>query len=135
MQDVRAELIEILNRAMSAEYGALFLLPQHIAYVQDEATKRLLRLIADMELEHAEKTAQMILALGGEPTANLPLLQPSRNLRQILEMHLQGEREAIDIYALASAKCHEPAMRKILDQLKAEEEQHLNIITRALNRL
>ena len=78
------KLIQVLNKALGAEYGALWLLPQHMAQVQDEELQRQLRLIADVELEHAEKSAQMIYALGGEPNADLPQLQVRKGVKEIL---------------------------------------------------
>jgi bacterioferritin len=130
-----AELIRILNQALSAEYGTLFLLPRHMAAVPDEETRRQLRLIADVELEHAEKTAQMIVALGGEPTGDLPNLQPRSGVREILEAHVQGEREAIATYQQAIAACSDPELRKQLEGLKTDEEGHQRLLERALARL
>lgn len=131
----KEELIRVLNEAISAEYGALFLLPQHIALVEDEETKRQLRLIQEMELEHAEKTAQMIFQLGAEPKADLPQLQVRSELRQVLESHVEGEKRAIDIYTRAEARADDPEMRKRLADLRREEEGHLRLLERALSRL
>ena len=133
--EMKADLVRILNEAISAEYGALFLLPQHVAQVRDEETKRQLKLILEMELEHAEKTAQMIYQLGAEPKADLPQLRPRSGLREILDVHLAGEKEAIDIYTRAEAKCQDPVMRKVLAGMRGEEEGHLRLIERLLARL
>lgn len=133
--EMKADLIRILNEAISAEYGALFLLPQHVAQVRDEETKRQLKLILEMELEHAEKTAQMIYQLGAEPKADLPQLRPRSGLREILDVHLAGEKEAVDIYTRAEAKCQDPAMREVLAGMRGEEEGHLRLIERLLARL
>ena len=135
MPEEREELLEILNEALSAEYGALFLLPNHIAQVTDEETKRQLRLIADMELEHAEKSAQMIYALGGVPKGDLPNLKPRSGLREILEAHMAGEREAIAVYQRAAAKCRDPEMRKMLEGMKRDEEGHERLLARLLERV
>jgi len=129
------EFIRVLNEAISLEYGALFLLPQHIAQVKDEETKRQLKLIEEMELEHAEKTAQMIYQLGAEPKADLPQLRPRSNLRDILEVHIAGEKKAIDVYTRAEAAATEPEMRKMLAELRREEEGHLRLLERALARV
>jgi len=131
----KAELISILNEAISAEYGALFLLPQHIAQIEDEETKRQLRLIQDVELEHAEKTAQMIYQLGAEPKADLPQLRPRSAIREILEAHVEGEKRAIDIYARAEARAQDPSMKKMLAELRREEEGHLRLLKRTLERV
>jgi len=135
MAYARAELVKTLNEAISLEYGALFLLPQHIAQVTDEETKRQLRLIMEMELEHAEKTAQMIYALGAEPKADLPQLQVRSSLREILEAHIAGERAAIDVYTRAAAQADSPEMRAMLEELRKEEEGHLRLLQRTLERV
>ena len=135
MPDARTELIKTLNEAISLEYGALFLLPQHIAQVTEEETKRQLRLIMEMELEHAEKTAQMIYALGAEPKADLPQLQVRSSLREILEAHIAGERAAIDVYTRAAAQADRAEMRGKLDELRKEEEGHLRLLQRTLERV
>jgi len=132
---VKAELIRTLNEAISLEYGALFLLPQHIAQVADEETKRQLRLIMEMELEHAEKTAQMIYALGAEPKADLPQLQVRSSLREILEAHIAGERAAIDVYTRAGAQAESAETRQALEELRKEEEGHLRLLQRTLDRV
>jgi len=130
-----AELIRILNEALSAEYGTLFVLPQHMARMQDQETRRQLALIADVELEHAEKTAQMIVSLGGKPKGDLPNLRPRSGVREILQAHLKGEREAIATYERAVAACADPQMRRRLAEMKRDEEGHQRIIERALARL
>jgi bacterioferritin (cytochrome b1) len=135
MSDQQAELIRLLNEALSAEYGTLFLLPQHMAELDDEEMKRQLRLIAEVELEHAEKTAQMIRRLGGHPTGDLPQLKPRSGVQEILESHLAGEREAIAVYERAAALCHDPEMRKQLEELKRDEEGHQRLLERSLSRL
>lgn len=136
MDETRAMLIRTLNEAISLEYGALFLLPQHIAQVEDEETKRQLRLIMDMELEHAEKTAQMIYSLGAEPKADLPQLRVRSGLRPILEAHVAGEKAAISIYTRAAGQAGDyPEMRAKLEELRGEEEGHLRLLQRTLERI
>lgn len=128
------DLIRVLNEAISLEYGALFLLPQHIAQVQDDETKRQLRLILEMETEHAEKTAQLIYSLGAKPKADLPQLRVRSNLREIIEAHIAGEKQAVDVYTRAEAAATEPAMKKLLAELRREEEGHLRLLERVMER-
>ena len=135
MANEHAELIGILNEALSAEYGTLFLLPRHMAEIQDEETRRQLKLIGEVELEHAQKTAQMIVALGGEPTGDVPSLRPRKDMKEILEAHLQGEREAIAIYGRALAACRDPQMRKQIEELRKDEEGHQRLLERTLARV
>jgi len=130
-----ADLLRILNQALSAEYGTLYLLPRHMAEIEDEEIKRQLHLIGEVELEHAEKTAQMIVSLGGEPTDDLINLRPRKDLKEILEVHLQGEREAIDIYGRALAVCGDPDICKQIEAIRREEEGHQRLIQRTLDRV
>ncbi len=133
--NTKSELIGALNTALGAEYGALWLLPQHMAQIEDGELKRQLQLIADVELEHAEKTARLIYQLGGEPNADLPQLQVRRNAKDIIEAHIAAERHAIEIYDRALKFSTEPAMRKVLEDLKGEEEGHQRLLERALARM
>ena len=55
MSEKREDLLKTLNQALAAEYGALWLLPRHMAQVKDEQLKRELGLIAEVELEHTHE--------------------------------------------------------------------------------
>lgn len=129
------KLIQVLNKALGAEYGALWLLPQHMAQVRDEELQRQLRLIADVELEHAEKSAQMIYALGGEPNADLPQLQVRKGVKEILEAHIEGEKEAIALWAQAANATDDPKMKKAFEDMRRDEEGHQRLLERALQRV
>ena len=130
-----SKLIQVLNKALGAEYGALWLLPQHMAQVQDEELQRQLRLIADVELEHAEKSAQMIYALGGEPNADLPQLQVRKGVKEILEAHVEGEREAIALWTQAMEATDDPKMKQAFEDMRRDEEGHQRLLERALQRV
>jgi rubrerythrin len=129
------DLIRLLNQALGLEYGALWLLPQHMAQIEDEELRRQLHLIADMELDHAEKSAQMIYRLGGKPDADLPQLKVRHGLREILESHVEGERAAIAVYSRGVEMADDPDIRNMLEELKRDEEGHQRLLERALARL
>jgi rubrerythrin len=129
------DLVGILNAAMVAEYGTLWLLPRHMAQVKDEELKRQLEGIAEAELEHYEKTIRMIHALGGRLAEDLPNLRVHSGLREILETHVEGEKQAIALYARALEVAKEPGMRRELEQMRADEEGHQRLLQRALDRL
>jgi len=135
MNQEKMELVSVLNRSLSAEYGALFLLPQHLASIKNTDLQGKLREIMEMELEHAEKTARIILSLGAKPVADFPQLRPRTGVREILEVHLEGERHAIELYTLAASKCQDPKLKEMLLQLKAEEESHQKTIELELARV
>jgi bacterioferritin (cytochrome b1) len=129
------ELLKILNQALSAEYGTLWVLPQHMAQVADEALKRELKLIAEVELEHAEKSAQMIYRLGGVPNADLPNLRVRSGVREILKAHVAGEKAAIALYERAIGLAEDAETRKMLEEMRREEEGHQRLLERSLARL
>lgn len=131
----KVDLIKALNAALGAEYGALWMLPQHMAQLQNEELRRQLQLIADVELEHAEKTARLIYQLGGEPNADLPQLQVRRNAKDIIEAHLAAEKDAIRIYEHALSLTDDVDMRAVLEDLKRDEQGHQRLLERALERL
>ena len=135
MAENREHLLELLNQALGAEYGTLWLLPQHMAQLKDEELKRQLKLIADVELEHAEKSARMIYELGGTPNADVPGFRPRSGVREILEAHAEGERAAIALYERAIQLAHDPEMREMLEGMKRDEEGHQRVLERALARL
>ncbi|OKY77750.1 MAG: Bacterial ferritin-like protein [Candidatus Methanohalarchaeum thermophilum] len=122
------ELIDDLNKALADEWLAFY---QY--WVGAKVIEGPMRVIvepelkehAEEELEHAEKLADRISQLGGDP-----LLEPSKwfeetncgysapedsHVRPILEQNIEGERCAIDTY------------KELIDKVKGKDE-----VTRAL---
>jgi rubrerythrin len=106
-----------------------------MAQVEDEELRRQLELIAEVELEHAEKSARMIHALGGQPNADFPQLRPRSGVREILEVHVEGEQQSIALYERAMGLTDDPEVRKTLEEMKRDEEGHHRLLERALARL
>jgi len=129
------ELIDILNQAIEIEYGALFLMPQHLARLQDEELAANLREACSDELEHAEVTARLILQLGGLPKGDFKLLKPMSSAAEMLRYHIEGEKRVIDLYQRALAKATMPEHQKILRKLLADEQNHQQVFTRLLGQV
>ncbi|HUT74793.1 MAG TPA: ferritin-like domain-containing protein [Armatimonadota bacterium] len=134
MSDVE-ELVTILNQAIEVEYGALFLMPQHIAQLQDPELAAALREACRDELEHAETTARLIYALGGIPKGDFKLLRPMSTPQEMLRAHIEGERRVIELYRRAAAKARRPEHKDILRRLLADEANHQATFTRLLSQL
>jgi len=130
-----AELQEILNEAVRAEYRTLFMLPRHLALIDDEEVRTLLKKIQKAELSHAETTLQILYDMGAEPQVKLGNPPIHKDLRKILQAHAEGERRAIRIYKRAEEKCQDPAIKEKLKSLRQDEEQHLRTLTNALDRM
>jgi len=128
-------LIEILNHAIELEYGALFLMPQHIARLgQSELAAGLRKAVRD-ELNHAEATASIIVALGGVPKADFKLLRPMETPEEMLRVHLAGEKQSIALYREAEMKASRPEHQRVLRRLLSDEERHQQMFTSLLARL
>jgi bacterioferritin len=129
------ELIDLLNQAIEVEYGALFLMPQHLARLQDEELAANLREACGDELEHTEITARLILQLGGLPKGDFKLLKPMSSAAEMLRYHIDGEKRVIDLYQRAVAKTRNPKHKQILQKLLADEQKHQGAFNRLLKQV
>jgi bacterioferritin (cytochrome b1) len=102
MANIKEELIKMLNRALELEHAARI---QYLAHaellkgVHSEPVVDRIKEIAGDELKHEEKFRNLIGAyLGGEPVMTLAETHRANQEKQILEINLKGEKDAIDFY-------------------------------------
>ena len=81
------------------------------------------------------KTAELIRVLVAEARADLPNLQPRTDVKDILEVHLQGEHEVITLYEQARRVAEAPQVRKLLEGMKHDEGAHQRLLRAALAHL
>jgi bacterioferritin (cytochrome b1) len=102
MADVKKELIEMLNRAVELEYAARIQYLAHaekIKGVNSEPLVERLKEIAGDELKHEEMFRNLVCNyLDGEVSMKIEKTYDANNLKQILEVNLKGEKDAIDFY-------------------------------------
>ena len=102
MSDIKKELVEMLNRALELEHAARIQYLAHAELVTGPGAEKIidrLKEIADDEKEHEDKFRNLIGSfLGGEPTMALAETHEARDQKQILEVNLKGEKDAIDFY-------------------------------------
>ncbi|MDB6024631.1 MAG: Ferritin Dps family protein [Verrucomicrobiales bacterium] len=125
-----AELIKILNEAVSLEYTAAVQYNQHSMLL----TGRDRRLFEDLfkdnskeSLGHAKMWGDRIVYLGGIPKAEVGAIRQSADVNEMLQMDLEIEKKAVDVYTRAHRACqHEPTRymleNHILDEDKDVEE-------------
>ncbi len=125
-----AELISVLNEAVSLEYTASIQYNQHSMLL----TGRDRRLFEDLfkdhsreSLNHAKIWGDRIVYLGGVPKAEVGTIRQSTDLTEMLEMDLEIEKKAVEVYSRAHKVCkHEPTLymleNHILDEDKDVEE-------------
>jgi bacterioferritin len=108
MKDVKAELITMLNQALRLEHAARIQYLAHAELIKGLCSEKLvdrLKEIAGDELKHEEKFRKLIGAyLGGEPAMDLAPTHHAKATKEILEINLKGEKEAIDFYKLIYRK-------------------------------
>jgi bacterioferritin len=124
------ELISILNEAVSLEYTAAIQYNQHSMLLTGR-DKLLFEEIfehhAKESLSHAKMWGDRIVYLGGVPKAELGSIRQSTDVTEMLEMDLEVEKKAVEIYSHAHKVCkHEPTLymleNHILDEDKDVEE-------------
>jgi bacterioferritin len=124
------ELIAILNEAVSLEYTAAVQYNQHSMFLRGRDKLLFEDLFKDTAREalgHAKMWGDRIVYLGGVPRPEVGTVRQSTDVMEMLEMDLEIERRAVEIYSRAHAVCkHEPTKymleNHILDEDKDVEE-------------
>lgn len=99
---VKEELIKMLNRALELEHAARIQYLAHAELVKGlnaEPIIERLKEIASDEEKHEEIFRSLIANyLGGEPSMGIAETYQAKEIKEILEVNLKGEKEAIDFY-------------------------------------
>jgi bacterioferritin (cytochrome b1) len=99
---IKKELIDMLNKAVELEYAARIQYLAHAEKVKglnSELIIERLKEIASDELKHEEIFRNLICNyLGGEVSMNIEKTYDAKEINEILEVNLKGEKDAIDYY-------------------------------------
>jgi len=126
-------VIDLLNQARSRELGAISQYMIHHYELEDKDYGKLaskLKEIAIAEMKHAEKLADRILFLNGEP-----LSRPAgeavkgQEITDMLKTDIALEADAIALYNEAAVLCaaeKDQVSKDIFDDLLKDEEEHLD---------
>ncbi|MBS3121267.1 ferritin-like domain-containing protein [Candidatus Woesearchaeota archaeon] len=110
----KKEIIDMLNKALELEHAAYVQYLSHAEIVDGlncEPIIARLQEIAKDEAEHQKKFRTLIGDyLFGVPTMNIAKTFPAKTIKEILEVNLKGEKEAVDFY------------KKILDKISNEKK-------------
>ncbi len=102
MSNIKKELIDMLNHALELEHAARIQYLAHAELVNGINAEKLverLKEIASDEQKHEEIFRELIGSyLGGEPVMTLAETHKAKETKQILEVNLKGEKDAIDFY-------------------------------------
>lgn len=119
------ELIKLLNQAVSLEYTAAIQYNQHSMLVMgnDRALyEEVFKTQSQESLSHAKMWGERIVYLGGVPTAEIGTVHQSTDLKEMLQMDLEMEQKAVEIYTQAHKVCkHTPTQFLLEDHIIAED--------------
>lgn len=102
MNDIKEQIIKMLNQALKLEHAARIQYLAHAELITGSGAEKMierLKEIASDEKEHEETFRELIAGyLGGEPTMELAETFDAKGTKEILEVNLKGEKEAVDFY-------------------------------------
>src|SRR5579883_1634387 len=145
----REQIVRILNDALATEIVCVLRYKRHYFMAtgvpSSESVAEEFLEHANQEQDHADRIAERITQLGGEPDLDPKgLLTRSHSeyvegssLREMITEDLVAERIAIDSYTEMIHYIGEddPTTRKLLEDVLANEEEHADDMTRLLDRL
>lgn len=134
-------VVEVLNAALATETVCVLRYKRHYFMAQgiaSESVKAEFLEHAGEEQEHADRIAERIVQLGGEPDLNPDTLtsrshseyKPGTSLTDMLREDLVAERVAIESYREIIAWLHgkDPTSKRMLEDILAKEEEHADDI-------
>ncbi len=123
-------MLELLNKAIAREIGvSVQYMWQHVMALgmKSPEIKDIFEDIAIVEMKHAEKIAERLFYLGGIPTTKPTPIKVGGSLKEMIEVDLEAENEAIEMYgkiiALASER-EDSTTRLLFEEILTEEEEH-----------
>jgi len=127
------KVIDLLNGARSRELTAISqYMSQHYELEDSDFGKLASKLkeVAIAEMKHAEKLADRILFLKGEPTSKPDgVAKKGQQIPEMLTTNIDLEQQAILMYNVASMVCaseKDQISKKLFEELLKDEEGHLN---------
>ena len=137
---MKQKVINLLNEARSRELTAINQYMIHHYELEDKDFGKVALKIKDIalaEMKHAEKLAERILFLKGEPTSK-PDATPKKG-QEILEMlatDMALEAQAVKMYNEAAVICaseRDQKSKDLFEELLSDEEKHLNFFENIKN--
>jgi len=112
----KEELVKILNQALELEHAARI---QYLAHAEQATTPAViarLKELADDEKSHEETFRELIGGyLDGVPSMGMAGTHPAKTEKEILEVNLDDEKHAVDVYMGILDK-----IREMKEELKYE---------------
>ncbi len=132
------KLLELLNKAIARELQvSIQYMWQHVQVTGTNGAiaEGIFRKIAIAEMKHAERLAERLDYLNGVPTTKPDPIFVRGSLIEMLTQDERNEEEAITLYKQAiqvAADEGDYTTRRLLEDILAEEEDHINTFGRLL---
>lgn len=132
-----SKVIDLLNQARARELTAISQYMIHHYELEDRDYGKLaskLKETAIAEMKHAEKLAERILFLHGEPTSKPDALpKKGQEIGEMLATNIALEAQAVSMYNEAAVVCgaeKDQKSKDLFEELLGEEEEHLDLFER-----
>ena len=90
---------------------------------------------AKESLSHAKMWGDRIVYLGGVPKAEVGSIRQSTDINEMLEMDLEVEKKAVEIYSRAHKICKHEATQYMLENHILDEDKDVEEIQKLLGRV
>ena len=134
------KIVEALNKARGRELQVVIqYMIQHYTATGMESLPviDLFKETAVAEMKHAEALGERIDYLGGVPTKQPDPINPGTQVREMLELDLKAEEDAIAMYRDIIKLCDaqgDVTSRTMMEGILADEEDHANSFQTALGK-
>jgi len=133
----RLDLIKLLNDSLATELVCVMRYKRHHFTAQGLASPKIAEeflVHANEETAHADRLAQRIVQLGGEPDFSPDSLtqrshaeyDQSKDLKAMIRANLVAERVAIEIYSqlIAQIGDKDSTTRRLIEDILSDEQEH-----------
>jgi bacterioferritin len=141
-------VVKLLNEALATEIVCTLRYRRHYFCaegIHSESIKQEFLEHANQELAHADRIAERIVQLGGEPDLSPQTLTQrshaeyveGKTLRDMIRENLIAERIAIESYRemIQFVGEHDPTTRRMLETVLADEEEHADDMSSLLKQM
>lgn len=130
------DIISRLNDDLTGEVEAILVYMNHHFTVADKGTQLEMLEIALDEMRHVQWLSEAIVDLGGEPELTPRRLRfNGKNVKEALSHGKMLEHEAIIGYEKHMEEIDNPAIKRMLNHIKEEEEDHLGEFSELLEEM
>jgi bacterioferritin len=135
---VSQKLLDFLNKAIARELQvSIQYMWQHIQVngLDGAVVEDIFRKTAIQEMKHAERLAERLDFLNGNATTQPEPIFVRGNLYEMLSQDQSDEEDAIELYKQAIQTAHNEGdytTRRLLEEILAEEEEHINTFGKLL---